>query len=113
MKCPNCNVNAIKYGKTKNKFRFEKQRYICKYCNITFNNELEENFIAVYIFDMITNLEDDFKNFYKLLLNEEIDRKDFKDLMQKVLKVFIHNNLSLKIIYYLFNQNDLSTLKHT
>lgn len=112
MKCPKCKVNALKYGKTKNKFKFEKQRYICKYCHITFYNELENNFITVSLDDMCCNTKKDFKKFYRLLINDNIYKNDFKDLMMKLLNLYISNNISLKIIYYLFNQKvSLRTLQ--
>lgn len=111
MTCPECKVNAIKYGITKNKYKVEIQRYYCKYCKKTFIGKEIENINHVFIynvFDKNVNLE----KFFTYLFNNQTKNKDFRNLMQEIVAILLKNNIPLKIIYEMFNKRvSLRTLQ--
>lgn len=111
MTCPECKVNAIKYGTTKNKYKVQIQRYYCRYCKKTFIGKEIENINMVFIYD-IFDKNVNLKEFFTHLFKNDTKNKEFRKLTQEIVPILLKNNIPLKIIYEMFNKRvSLRTLQ--
>lgn len=105
IKCPKCTVNTMKNGFYINKDKLKIQRYYCKYCELSFvENIVNDNLKDIYLKDIFKDNKNNLKEFYENLLIKETKNKDLQKLMEKISIKLFENNIPIKIIYELFNK---------
>lgn len=105
IRCPECNIAAQRNGKYKTKTKGMKQRYFCVNCKKSFvTNDPNEEFEEITLKDIFTDNIRNLKKFYEELLIQKEKTNELRKYIKSVFRVLVENNISINIIYELFNK---------